>query len=590
MSITLVDLAVGYRARRRTTTVAAGLAATARDGELTVLLGPNGCGKSTLIRTLCGLQPALGGRVLLDDVDLTDLPGDDRARQVGVVLTDRVDPGLLSARELAGLGRIPHLGLSGRLRPDDDAVVDWALQAVGAAAIADRPAAQLSDGERQRVLTARALAQQPRLLVLDEPTAFLDVPSRAGLVELLRGLAREHRLTVVMSTHDLELALRVADRVWLMHPGGRLVDAAPEQLMLDGRIGALFDGDTLRFDAVSGTFLLRQPDGGARSARIEAPEPLGAALERILAREGWAAAGDQPAEIVVSATEAASLTVHTGPGERLTSTVGDLGARLRDLPHRDTRAVTAAQTDPVWPALARVSPYFMLHTGEPDGDGWRPVAQLYRDTAVLDALVDAVGERIAAPHRRVAASTFHLGFAARLWSIWLGAALGHGVVVDLDPELLHFRHDAGGLQLHLRAPRCWHAPSGATEGPAGAPSEIPAVDAAVAPVVHTHLRPLAAAVRASTPMSERLLTGNAAAALLGAATVLDTHGHHRAPGPAWRWARQACEDHLADAVVFSDTGYRRTSCCLFYRTPGGRLCGDCALDRVPAPRRRRRTR
>jgi len=580
MSITLVDLAVGYRARRRTTTVASGLTATARRGELTVLLGPNGCGKSTLIRTLCGLQPALAGRVLLDDVALTELPGDERARRVGVVLTDRVDPGLLSARELAGLGRIPHLGLSGRLRPADDAVVTWALQAVGAASLADRPAAQLSDGERQRVLTARALAQQPRLLVLDEPTAFLDVPSRAGLVELLRGLAREQDLTVVLSTHDLELALRVADRVWLMHPGGRLIDAAPEELILDGRIAALFDGATLRFDPVSGTFLLRHADGGARTAHIEAPEPLGAALERVLAREGWVSVDGRPAEIVVSAADPTSITVHTGPGERLCGTVGELGARLRRLPRRDTRAVPAQQCAPVWPALARVSPYFALSTGEPDGDGWRPVAELYRDTTVLDPLIDGVGERIGPVPRRVAASTFHLGFAARLWSLWLGAAIGHGLVVDLTPELLHFRRDAGGIRLHLRAPRAWR-----TEHAGDAEAAAPASAAAV---LDTHLRPLAAAVRASEPISERLLAGNTASALLGAARVLDAHRGEPAPGAAWRWARRVCEEQLTDTVVFTGTGYRRTSCCLFYRTPGGRLCGDCALDRVPTPRRPRR--
>lgn len=332
MSVELADLSVGYRTRRHRTVVAAGLHARARPGELTVLLGPNGCGKSTLLRTLCGLQPALAGRVLLDGADLAALPADQRARRIGVVLTDRVDAGLLSARELAGLGRIPHLGLSGRLRDADHAVVDWALTAVGAAPLADRPAGQLSDGERQRVLTARALAQQPRLLVLDEPTAFLDVPSRAGLVELLRRLARDQDLTVLMSTHDLELALRVADRVWLMTPAGTLTDAVPEQLMLGGQIGAVFDGDTLRFDPVSGTFVLR--DGDARPARLDAPEPLRAALQRVLAREGWQAVHEPPARIVVAAEAPDAVTVHTGAGAPVATTLDALPALLRALPDR----------------------------------------------------------------------------------------------------------------------------------------------------------------------------------------------------------------------------------------------------------------
>ncbi len=191
MSLEFRQLAIGYRSRRRTTSVAAGLSAAARPGELTVLLGPNGCGKSTLIRTLCGLQPALSGEVLLDGTPLADVAVNQLARRVAVVLTDRVEPGLLSARELTALGRIPYLGLTGRLTPDDHRIVEEALDAVEARHLAARPAAVLSDGQRQRVLTARALAQQPEVLVLDEPTAFLDVPSRTGLVEMLRDLARE---------------------------------------------------------------------------------------------------------------------------------------------------------------------------------------------------------------------------------------------------------------------------------------------------------------------------------------------------------------------------------------------------------------
>jgi iron complex transport system ATP-binding protein len=325
--VELRDVTIGYRHRRRATAVASGLHARARRGELTVLLGPNGCGKSTLIRTLCGLQPALAGQVLLDGADVTASAAAQLARRVAVVLTDRVDPGLLSARELAGLGRIPHLGVSARLSRRDEAVVDWALQAVGAGHLGSRPAAELSDGERQRVLTARALAQQPGLLVLDEPTAFLDVPSRAGLVALLRGLAHDQQLSVVMSTHDLELALRVADRVWLLHPDGTLLDALGEELMLSGRIGALFDGDTLRFDPDSGTFAVHSPR--RRGARVDAPDPIRAALHRVLAREGWDTGGAVPAEIVVTATAADAITVRAGRHPPVSGTLGDLPALLR---------------------------------------------------------------------------------------------------------------------------------------------------------------------------------------------------------------------------------------------------------------------
>lgn len=548
MSVELCDLAVGYRHRRRVTTVATGLRATAHRGELTVLLGPNGCGKSTLLRTLCGVQPALGGKVVLDGADVADLPRAELARRVAVVLTDRVDPGLLSARELVGLGRIPHLGISARLRPDDDAVVTQALAAVHAAHLAARPAAELSDGEMQRVLTARALAQQPGLLVLDEPTAYLDVPSRAGLVEVLRGLARDHNLTVLMSTHDLELALRAADRVWLLGPDGTLLDAIGEELMLSGRIGALFDGDVLRFDPATGTFVFHTT--GRRCARIDAPEPLRTALIRVLAREGWNTR--EAGELVVAATDPDHLTLRTGAPLPASSTLSTLPRLLRALPAGPRRCVPAAAV------LAQVSmsgPYFAVGTGPLDEAGWRPVRQLYTDTDLLDASVGRVAARMPTTDRRVAASTFHLGFAARLWSITLGALAGHELLVDLDAEQLHYRETDGRLEMHLPHPICWQ----------GADLESLMVDS----VLEAHLIPLAAALGRLHPISEKVLWGNAASALLGAGRVL---------GRA-ELARSLCGDpRLSAAVRFAaDSDYHRRSCCLYYRIPGGGLCADCVL-------------
>lgn len=580
MSVELVDLAVGYRNRRRDTVVADRLTARARRGELTVLLGPNGCGKSTLIRTLCGLQRSLAGRVILDGTELTALAGDERARRVGVVLTERVDPGLLSARELAGLGRIPHLGLGGRMRPRDHAVVDWALTAVGAAPLADRPAAQLSDGERQRVLTARALAQQPGLLVLDEPTAFLDVSARAGLVELLHRLARDQDLTVLMSTHDLELALQVADRVWLMTPDGRLLDAAPEELMLAGHIGAVFDGDTLRFDPGSGVFVLRDVVAAPRPARIEAAEPLRTAIGRVLAREGWRVEDHDSAgaaEIVVAADAPAAITVHTGPGAARRTDLGALAPLVRALPQAAGHCVPAATAEAALADVAATGPYFAIGRGDTGDPDWRPLSALYADPTGLGAAIAGVADRIGAPEPRVAASTFHLGLAARLWSVWTGMLIGHRLHLDLSPDQVHFRFIDGQLRLHLPRVRAWR------------------VDAAqpglAAAVLDGHLTPFAAALRQAVPISAALLRGNVASALMGAARVYDAHRGAEAPGPAWRLASTICEgETLSGTVVFTPdaNAYRRTSCCLYYRTPDAGLCGDCALDARPEPRAVRR--
>lgn len=314
--MTTDGLAVGYRTRSLVSrgarrAVLSGLDLEARAGELTVLLGPNGAGKSTLLRTLCGLLPPLSGRIRLGGAGIAHEPPAALARRLAVVLTDRIDAGLLSVRELVGLGRHPHTGFTGRLAPADHAVVRWALEAVGAGHLADRPAAELSDGERQRVLTARALAQEPEVVLLDEPTAFLDVPSRVALTVLLRDLARDKGLTVVVSTHDLELALRVADAVWLVDRDSRVHAGAPEDLIRTGAVGAAFDADHLAFDPLSGSFGLRRPSRA--SVTVDAPPELAPLLERALAREGLGVRGCPPGERAqVIADGDGRLTLH-GP-------------------------------------------------------------------------------------------------------------------------------------------------------------------------------------------------------------------------------------------------------------------------------------
>jgi iron complex transport system ATP-binding protein len=221
----------------------------------TALLGPNGTGKSTLLHTVAGLLPPLRGRVELDGTDLGRLDPTARARRVAVVLTERVEPGLLTVRELVALGRHPHTGARGALRPADHAAVDVALEAVRMTGFAARRAAHLSDGERQRVLIARALAQEPDLLLLDEPTAFLDAPSRVAVTGLLARVARERGIVVLASTHDVEPALRTAGRIWLLDRSGHPTQGTPAELT--GAIGAAFDSDELSFDPVTGTFVNR---------------------------------------------------------------------------------------------------------------------------------------------------------------------------------------------------------------------------------------------------------------------------------------------------------------------------------------------
>jgi iron complex transport system ATP-binding protein len=283
------NLAIGYRlSRRQERVVAAGLAVQMEAGEMVCLLGPNGAGKSTLMRTLAGLQPALSGDVWLDGARLQSLSAAELARRLSIVLTERVDVGNLSAFGLVSLGRHPYTDWSGGLSETDRAAVAWALDAVGAMPLAHRPVLELSDGERQKVLIARALAQEPRLILLDEPTAFLT-------------LARETGRAILLSTHDLDLALRSADRLWLLGGNGLLHAGAPEDLVLSGAFERAFASERVNFDTFSGAFRIERPAAGI--VHLHGDGLSRRWTERALEREGYCVdkerAGIPAAEIVI---------------------------------------------------------------------------------------------------------------------------------------------------------------------------------------------------------------------------------------------------------------------------------------------------
>ncbi|GAA2097516.1 hypothetical protein GCM10009841_09890 [Microlunatus panaciterrae] len=258
----LTDVVVGYRSPRRwplrgvDTVVVADINARAEPGTVTAVLGPNGAGKSTLLRSLMGLQPLLAGSVTLAGDELDGLPARERARRSAVVLTDRVEVGLLTGREVAELGRHPHHGFSSRLSPAEHRLVDDTLQRLHAEALADRRFSEMSDGQRQRILLARALVQQPELLLLDEPSAFLDVGARVDLMALLQAIAADRGITVVLSTHEVELALRMGDALWLID-GSRLSSGTADELIANGEIGRVFETAVTHFDPGSRTFQLR---------------------------------------------------------------------------------------------------------------------------------------------------------------------------------------------------------------------------------------------------------------------------------------------------------------------------------------------
>lgn len=213
--ITLKNLVVGYPDGRHTRQLNHAANEEAHDGMLTCLIGANGAGKSTLLRTIAGFQLPLEGTVLLGGDDVRTLSPRQRAERMAVVLTDRPDVMCTTVWEMVATGRAPFTGFWGRLSGKDRNIVTRSLRLVGIEWMADRTVASLSDGERQKVMIAKALAQQTPVVLLDEPTAFLDYPSRVEVMQLLLNIAHEEHKTVLLSTHDLDLALQTADRLWL---------------------------------------------------------------------------------------------------------------------------------------------------------------------------------------------------------------------------------------------------------------------------------------------------------------------------------------------------------------------------------------
>lgn len=248
--LSLLHLTTGYGRHA----VGTDLCATLHRGEMVCLLGPNGAGKSTLLRTLCGFQPPLAGRIEIDGRDAATLTRTERARRIGVVLTERVDAAGLTGRDIVDLGRTPHTGFLGGLKAADHEAVRRAIALTGIESLAERPVAQMSDGERQRVMITKALATETPVILLDEPTAYLDFPTSAATLLLLRRLAHDEGRAILLSTHELDLALQLADRLWLLSPDG-LTEGTPRALAQSGQLAALFatphltfNPETLRFE------------------------------------------------------------------------------------------------------------------------------------------------------------------------------------------------------------------------------------------------------------------------------------------------------------------------------------------------------
>ena len=246
--ITLSSLSIGYRVKGGDKVVARGVDVALRAGELTCLIGANGAGKSTLLKTLAGFLPKLGGGIYIKGKEISGYGQKEMSRLVSVVLTARPEAMNMTVEDIVSLGRTPYTGFWGRLNADDKRIVAESMGQVGISGLARRTASTLSDGERQKMMIAKALAQQTPIIVLDEPTAFLDYPSKIETMLLLMRLSHEAGKAVFMSTHDFELALQTADTLWLMTGDGGIVSGSPRSLAADGSLSAFIERPGITFD------------------------------------------------------------------------------------------------------------------------------------------------------------------------------------------------------------------------------------------------------------------------------------------------------------------------------------------------------
>jgi len=274
-------LAVGYGTR----TVVADINQEMLKGQFVCLLGPNGSGKTTILRSLSRLLSPLKGAIYLDGRMLCDLAPHELARSLAVVLTERLSPGLVTAFEFVAMGRYPYTDFLGRLSEQDVEKIQESLRLVNATDIADRYFNELSDGERQKVLVARALAQEPEVIILDEPTVHLDLKHRIEIMSILRDFCRKKEITVIVSLHDVDLALKISEIVVLVKDGAIMAWGPPDEVLKEGTVARLYDLDCARFDRKLGTIELINSSNG-RTAFVVAGGGTGTPIYRILSRSG----------------------------------------------------------------------------------------------------------------------------------------------------------------------------------------------------------------------------------------------------------------------------------------------------------------
>ena len=252
------SLTVGYNGKP----LISGIDIAVKRGEIVTLIGPNGSGKSTILKSITRHLATIAGTVYIDGKDMKLMTGKELSVQMSVVLTERVRPDLTTCRDLVSAGRYPYTGGLGLLSAHDREVVEKSLERVNALEIADKYVTEISDGQRQRVLLARAICQEPEIIVLDEPTSFLDIKHKIELLEILSNMAKKEKIAVVMSLHEIDLAERISDKIVCVKGDRISAYGPPEEIFSDRNIADLYGLENGYFNALLGCIELYRQTGG----------------------------------------------------------------------------------------------------------------------------------------------------------------------------------------------------------------------------------------------------------------------------------------------------------------------------------------
>lgn len=254
--IKATKLEIGYQKGRNQLSVQKNLEFTASEGDFIAIVGPNGCGKSTLLKTMGGLLYPLSGVLELNGKSVDQISLQERAKLFSLVLTDTVNVGYITVYQMVSMGRHPYTTFAGKLGKQDQKIVDESLNAVNMSSMSHNYLQELSDGERQRVMIAKALAQTTPMIFLDEPTSHLDLPNRIETILLLKNLSKETGKTILISTHEIDMALRLADKIWLMEKGNGLCSGKPKEMLENGKLQSVFKSDNFGFDVETGRVII----------------------------------------------------------------------------------------------------------------------------------------------------------------------------------------------------------------------------------------------------------------------------------------------------------------------------------------------